>query len=106
MRNPIVDYGKNFTNILTILNKASKLALNDSRQLVTLLMYGKQGSGKTTIASHFAKVAKFNFIKLITPEKYVGIGPMGKINNIYKVFNDAYKSTSSLIVIDNIERLI
>jgi vesicle-fusing ATPase len=102
VRNPIVDYGKNFGNILSMLNKASKLALGDSRQLVSLLMYGKQGSGKTTIASHFAKVSKFNFIKLITPEKYVGIGSMGKINNIYKVFNDAYKSSSSLIVIDNI----
>jgi vesicle-fusing ATPase len=85
-----------------MLNKASKLALGDSRQLVSLLMYGKQGSGKTTIASHFAKVSKFNFIKLITAEKYVGIGSMGKINNIYKVFNDAYKCSSSLIVIDNI----
>lgn len=50
-----------------MLSKSSKLALNDSRQLVSLLMYGKQGSGKTSIASHFAKESKFNFIKLISP---------------------------------------
>jgi len=69
-------------------------------------MYGEQGTGKTTIASHFAKQSKFNFVKIITPERYVGIGPMGKINSIDKIFRDAYKSSSSLIVIDNIERIV
>lgn len=34
------------------------------------------------------------------------MGSTGKSNGINKVFDDAYKSKSSLIVIDNIERLI
>lgn len=45
-------------------------------------------------------------MKLISPEKFIGVGYSGKINGINKVFNDAYKSKLSLIVIDNIERLI
>ena len=36
----------------------------------------------------------------------MGIGPLGKINSIDKVFRDAYKSKSSLIVIDNFERIV
>lgn len=31
---------------------------------------------------------------------------MGKIAYMYRIFNDAYKSKDSLIIIDNIERLI
>ena len=31
---------------------------------------------------------------------------IGKINGINKIFNDAYKSNLSLIVIDNIDRLV
>jgi len=36
----------------------------------------------------------------------VGIQTQGKINSITKVFNDAYKCDNSLIIIDNIERLV
>lgn len=43
---------------------------------------------------------------MITPEKFIGIGPLGKINSIDKVFRDAYKSKTSLIIIDNIERIV
>lgn len=82
------------------------MTLNGSNKLSTVLLYGKQGSGTTTIASSFAKNSNFNFVKIISPEKYVGVGPLGKINSIDKVFRDAYRSTSSLIVIDNIDRIV
>lgn len=82
------------------------MALSGSNPLTTLLLYGAQGSGTTSIAAHFAKQSKFNFVKIISPERYVGIGPLGKINSIDKIFRDAYKSSSSLIVIDNIDRIV
>lgn len=34
------------------------------------------------------------------------MGPLGKISIMDKVFRDAYKSSSSLIIIDNIERIV
>jgi len=36
----------------------------------------------------------------------VGIQTPGKINSIIRVFTDAYKCNNSLIIIDNIERLV
>jgi vesicle-fusing ATPase len=69
-------------------------------------MYGPNGSGKTSIASHFAKQSKFTYVKIITPERYIGVNALGKISSMTKIFNDAYKAKESLIVIDNIERLI
>lgn len=100
------DYGDKFKAIINNLNAAEKLTLETSHQMNSVLLFGEQGSGTTTIASHFSNQSKFEFVKLITPEKFVGVGPLGKINSIDKVFRDAYKSKSSLIVIDNIDRIV
>lgn len=50
--------------------------------------------------------SEFPFIKLISPEAMVGFGEVAKMNQISKVFADAYKSPLSCIVIDSIERLL
>lgn len=43
---------------------------------------------------------------MISPENFVGYSELAKISAIVKVFDDAYKSPLSLIVLDDIERLI
>lgn len=43
---------------------------------------------------------------MISPEKFVGYSEYHKISSIVKIFDDAYKSPLSCIVLDNIERLI
>lgn len=106
MRNEVFDYGPKFRNVMSNLKAAERLTLTTSHQLNTVMLHGEQGSGTTTIASQFANQSKFEFVKLITPEKFVGVGPLGKINSIDKVFRDAYKSKSSLVVIDNIDRIV
>lgn len=71
-----------------------------------MLLYGPKGSGKTSIACDFSCNSEFTYVKVIAPERYIGVGTYGRINNITKIFNDAYKSNKSLIILDNIERLI
>jgi vesicle-fusing ATPase len=106
VRNPLVNYGQNYGNIVKMLDKMTNLTLKGSRQLTSVLLYGPPGSGKTSIASHYAKDSKFTYVKIITPEKYIGVGTYGRIFSFNKVFNDAYKAKESLIIIDNIERLV
>jgi vesicle-fusing ATPase len=53
-----------------------------------------------------AKISGFPYIKFITGESMVGYGEMAKCNLIRKVFDDAYKSPCSAIVLDDIERLV
>jgi vesicle-fusing ATPase len=48
----------------------------------------------------------FPFVKLISPENFVGMSEGIKIQQIVKTFEDAYKSNLSLIILDDIERLI
>lgn len=74
--------------------------------LVSVLLHGPPGSGKTALAATVAMSSEFPFIKLISPDTMVGFSESAKMSAITKVFNDSYKSPFSVIVIDCIERLL
>lgn len=74
--------------------------------LVSVLLHGPPGSGKTALAATIAISSEFPFIKLLSPESMVGFSETAKMNQISKVFSDAYKSPFSVVVIDAIERLL
>ena len=58
------------------------------------------------MACKLAKSCGIPFTKLISGEDLIGLSEFGKIKFITNIFQDAYRSPSSLIVIDDIERLI
>jgi len=74
--------------------------------LVSALLYGPPGSGKTAMAATIAQASEFPFIKLVSPENMVGFSESQKIAAISKAFADSYKSPLSIVVVDNIERLL
>ncbi|KJR81287.1 vesicle-fusing ATPase [Sporothrix schenckii 1099-18] len=104
----ILDYSVNIQSIV----KECMVYANNVRQLdrlrtLSVLLYGPAGSGKTALATHVAIKSAFPFIKAITPENLVGyFNEAGKKDYLHKVFTDAYKSPLSLLILDNIERLI
>ncbi len=77
---------------MSMITKVSNIALTGTKQLNSLLLFGPAGTGKTSIATSFAKSSKFTYLKIISPEKYIGMGTYGRINSIAKIFNDAYKA--------------
>ncbi|KAF8165629.1 vesicular-fusion protein SEC18 [Crassisporium funariophilum] len=74
--------------------------------LVSILLHGPPGSGKTALGASIAQASEYPFIKLISPDNMVGFSEQQKVTAITKVFNDSYKSPLSVVVVDNIERLI
>lgn len=72
----------------------------------SLLFYGNNGCGKTTIAVRIALQSTFPFIKIISPRHMVGMGENEKVNYIKEKFMDAYKSEEAVIILDDIEGLI
>lgn len=74
--------------------------------LVSLLLHGPPGAGKTAMAATIAQASEFPFIKLLSPDTMIGMSPPQKIVAINKAFSDSYKSPLSVIVVDNIERLL
>lgn len=80
--------------------------VGQSTPLFSVLLHGPTASGKTALAAKIAIDSGFPFIKLISPEDMVGYNEMAKVHHISKIFEDAYKSRTSVVVVDNIERII
>ena len=74
--------------------------------LFSTLIHGPPGSGKTGIAAKLALDAEFPFVKFVTPNNMVGMSEGQKVGYLDKVFRDADKSLTSLIVVDEIEAII
>ncbi|KAK4458431.1 P-loop containing nucleoside triphosphate hydrolase protein [Cladorrhinum samala] len=79
----------------------------DRLRHTSVLISGPPASGKTALAAHIAMKSDYPFIKLITPASMVGFrDEIAKKDHLHKVFTDAYKSPLSMLIIDNIERII
>lgn len=103
----IIEWDINIDIILQTSNLLVQQAAQSERSpLVSMLLSGPPSTGKTALAAKIAQDSEFPFIKLISPERLVGLTVSHKISRMKKVFEDAYKSTRSVVVIDDIERLI
>ncbi len=74
--------------------------------LVSVMLEGSPNTGKTALAAQLAKMSNFPFVKICSPEDMVGFTETGKCMRIKKIFEDAYRSPLSCIIVDNMERLM
>jgi len=74
--------------------------------LVSILLEGAPNAGKSALAASIARDSGFPFIKICSPENMIGFTESAKCMTIRKIFDDAYKSSVSCVLVDNIERLI
>ncbi|CAJ1936460.1 unnamed protein product [Sphenostylis stenocarpa] len=74
--------------------------------LVTCLLEGSRGSGKTALAATIGIDSDFPYVKIVSAETMIGLHESTKCAQIIKVFEDAYRSPLSVIVLDDIERLL
>ncbi|KAF8326418.1 vesicular-fusion protein SEC18 [Amanita rubescens] len=100
-----------FDPVIEEILKSGQLLVDQVRSstrttLVSVLLHGFPGTGKTALAASIASASEFPFIKLVSADNMVGYSEQQKVTTITKVFNDSYKSPLSVIVIDSIERLI
>ena len=107
IRGDIIHYSNFINDILA----EGRLYINQVRKpnstpVLSVVLHGPPGSGKTALAAKMAMDSGFPFIKLVSPEDMIGFSEMQKVQHLDKTFMDAYKSTLSVIVIDNIEMLV
>ena len=107
LRNNIINFGPRFEKNQTLLTSLiEQVRKGQTTQLISVMLSGENGTGKSALAAWTALECEFPFIKLISAENFVGYTELGKVNAIVKVFEDAYRSPLSLVVLDDIERLI
>lgn len=85
---------------------AEQVRASDTSGLVSILLEGPPNSGKSALAAKIAKMSDFPFVKICSPEDMIAYSETAKCMHIRKVFDDAYRSTLSCVVVDNIERLL
>ncbi|XP_059661513.1 vesicle-fusing ATPase-like [Cornus florida] len=85
---------------------AEQVRVSKGSPLVTCLLEGPGGSGKTALAATVGIDSDFPYVKIISAESMIGLSESSKCAQIVKVFEDAYKSPLSVIVLDDIERLL
>ncbi|KAK4536945.1 hypothetical protein CDCA_CDCA10G2970 [Cyanidium caldarium] len=74
--------------------------------LMSVLIEGAPGTGKTALAAKLALESDFPFVRLVSPERFVGYSEPAKVAAIARTFDDAFRSSLSIIVLDSIERLL
>lgn len=105
--NGIVKWSNAVTDILGDGELLVQQTKNSERTpLVTVLLEGPPHSGKTALATKIAEDSQFPFIKICSPDKMIGHSEIAKCQAIKKIFDDAYKSQLSCMVVDDIERLL
>lgn len=103
----IIRYSQNIDNILAEGRLfVEQVRKSEKTPLVSVLMHGPPGSGKTALAASIAMASEFPFIKLVSPESMVGFNEASKVQFLSKVFMDSYKSPLNVVVVDNIERIL
>ncbi|XP_016400550.1 vesicle-fusing ATPase-like [Sinocyclocheilus rhinocerous] len=105
--NGIVKWSNGVSDILGDGDLLVQQTKNSERTpLVTVLLEGPPHSGKTALAAKIAEDSQFPFIKICSPDKMIGFAETAKCQAIKKIFEDAYKSQLSCVVVDDIERLL
>lgn len=103
----IIQYSPHVQDIL----ERGKSLINHVRQsdmlsIISVLIHGPPGSGKTALAASIALSSGFPFIRMISPKAMIGMTEANRIQYISNVFLDSYKSPLSVVVIDKIDAIM
>ena len=92
--------------VATATNLIAQLHSSKVPSLLSILLEGPAGTGKTALAAQLALDSQSAFCKLVSPNAMIGMGEHAKAQLIARTFDDAHKSPMSLVVLDDLERLL
>ncbi|XP_004288950.1 PREDICTED: vesicle-fusing ATPase-like [Fragaria vesca subsp. vesca] len=75
--------------------------------LLKCLLKGASGTGKSALAATIGINSRFPFVRIISAESMIGLyDERAKCDHLKNIFEEAYKSQLSIIILDDIERLM
>lgn len=88
----MVNYGVRYEQLVSSCKTLVKqVETSDTTPLITALLEGPPGSGKSALAATVALESGFPLVKVVSAEAMVGMSEPAKCQYIAKVFDDAYK---------------
>lgn len=81
IRGGIIEHGSRFSQVSkSCMDFIEEIRQSKTTQLLTVLLEGEYGCGKTALSASLALKSEFPFVKLISPESFVGYSESGKIS--------------------------
>ncbi|KDO24770.1 hypothetical protein SPRG_09631 [Saprolegnia parasitica CBS 223.65] len=106
-RNGLLSYGPAFDDVQATLRKVlNHVKTNEKTSLMSVLLHGQPGSGKTALAAASAVASEYPLVRLVKVADLIGRQELAKSSYLYTLFEEAYRSPLSLIIIDDMERLM
>ncbi|CAM9358990.1 unnamed protein product [Heterosigma akashiwo] len=106
-RNGVVHHGAQFDALATALRRlVDQVRSSDRTPLMSVLLEGAPLTGKTAVAAQLAVESGFPYVRILSADSMIGYSDGAKCQEILRLFTDSYKSPLSLILIDDIERII
>jgi len=114
-----IDFSRNFVNgvieyselvrrnITQVRNMVMQVKKSARTPLVSCLFSGPTGSGKTAFVSRMAFTSGMPFVRIISPNDLILSGSeSARCTKIVNVFEEAYRCAYSVVIIDDIERIL
>ena len=99
----MINYGENYEILAgKISSLFTQIKTTNTVSLLSVLLEGESGCGKTALDAYQSLRSGFPYVKIISPDSLVKYMEGGKYSSISTIFEDAYKSPSSIIILDNI----
>eukprot|EP01013_Petalomonas_cantuscygni_P016281 TRINITY_DN33262_c0_g1_i1.p1 TRINITY_DN33262_c0_g1~~TRINITY_DN33262_c0_g1_i1.p1 ORF type:complete len:783 (-),score=227.39 TRINITY_DN33262_c0_g1_i1:219-2567(-) len=106
-RHGIIDWGPEFSEVRKVVADVVAQSQRSMRvERLAVLLSGANGTGKSSLAVHLATATQYPFVKMISPDDLIGSGESYKVAQLRRTFDDALKSKHSVVILDDIERLI
>lgn len=111
VRHGIISFSQKMVDVKHVIDRVVTRLVSSSgdttsvSDIASLLIQGVDGSGKSALACDTARRFAFPFVRVVTSDNFVGMSENSKVPAIVKVFDDAYKTKMSCVILDDLERL-
>jgi vesicle-fusing ATPase len=104
----IITYNSDYIRIQNEFEIYFKQILESNfKNTLSILLTGSPGCGKTSMVANMSLKSGFPYVKIITPSNLVKYSTEHqKYTHITSIFEDAYRSSSSIIILDDLEGLL
>lgn len=106
LRGGIIKYSPRINDILDEGTAIIRASQSEQFPLTSVLIHGPAKSGKSALAASIALSSGFPFIRMISTRAMIGMTEQNRIQYISNMFNDSYRSSHNVLVIDQIEDII
>lgn len=104
--NGIVRFSDRVSILIDAIGAHVRRTENPRTPMQCILLEGQPGSGKTALACKMALDSDFPLVRMLSAETLLGMSEAGKCSEMRDAFEEAARSPTSFIVIDDLERIL